>query len=91
MSTSKTARQSRTLRFNAKVSWLVTAAAALPSILSYAIELMGDPVIAAAVADVVPLKYRSLLALVVLIVAQRNRALRKQTTVPIVEERTLLP
>lgn len=85
METPKPARESRTLRFNAIVSWLAAAFAALPSLLSWLIGLMGDPVIAAAVADAIPARYRGIIALVVLIVAQRNRSLRMQTSTPIAE------
>jgi uncharacterized membrane protein len=86
MDAPKPARESRTLRFNAVVSGVVTALAALPTLLSYVLELLGDPSIAAAVSDAVPARYRALIAAVVLIVAQRNRALRMQTSAPIAEK-----
>jgi hypothetical protein len=62
MDAPKPARESRTLRFNAVVSGVVTALAALPTLLSYVLELLGDPSIAAAVSDAVPARYRALIA-----------------------------
>lgn len=83
----KPARESRTLRFNRQVSWLVSALAALPTLASFVLEQLGDPAIAAAVADAVPGRYRAALAVIVLVVAQRNRALRLQTSTPIAGEK----
>lgn len=82
----KPASQSRTLRFNNLAMWLTGVVAALPTLLSYAIDLLGDPTISKAVSDLIPAQYRALIFAVVFVIAQRNRVLRYQTTQPIAPE-----
>lgn len=81
----KPKKQSRTIRFNNLASILVSVLAALPSIVSYVFELLGDPQVSAVIADAVPVQYRAAFAVVVLIIAQRNKSLRMSTTSPIAE------
>lgn len=82
----KPASQSRTLRFNNVVMWIGTLAAFVPDVLGYALTLLGDPSIASAVSGAVPMKYRAAFGIIMVIVAQRNKSLRYQTTQPIASE-----
>lgn len=77
------ASASRTLRFNRLATIWAGVIAFAPTVVSFVFELLGDPTIAAAVADAIPGKYRALLAVVIAFLAQRNRTLRYQTVAPI--------
>jgi len=81
----KPVRESRVLRFSDLLTWLFGALMAIPSLISYACDLLGDPQIAAAVSDAIPAKYRAALAIIVIVVAQRYKALRMTTSAPIAE------
>jgi hypothetical protein len=79
----KPASQSKTLRFNNLVMWIGGLAAFVPDILSFVLSLLGDPTVASAVNDAVPMKYRAAFAAILVIIGQRNKQLRRQTTQPI--------
>jgi uncharacterized membrane protein (DUF485 family) len=81
--TTKPASASRTLKFNNLATIVSAVAAAIPTLLSYALALLGDPQIADAVSNLVPLRYRALFVLVVLYIARANVRLRMSTAVPI--------
>jgi hypothetical protein len=77
------ASASRTLRFNRLATIWTPIIAAAPTVISFVLDAMGDPQIAAFVSGVIPGKYRALIVAVVVFLAQRNRTLRYQTTAPI--------
>src|SRR3990167_7028467 len=83
----KPASQSRTLRFNRLVTWVAGIFFALPDLVAAALlQLLFDPDISTTVANIIPMKYRALIFVVVAAVAQRNRRLRYETSQPIVKE-----
>lgn len=79
----KPASESKTLRFNNLMMGVAAAVAALPSILGWVIDALGDPNIASMVNGMIPAKDRAVLALIMAGVAYRNKQLRYQTTQPI--------
>ena len=86
-SVAKPASQSRTLRFNRLVTWVAGIFFALPDLVAAALlQLLFDPDISTTVANIIPMKYRALIFVVVAAVAQRNRRLRYETSQPIVKE-----
>lgn len=79
----KPAAHSKTLKFN---RWAAIATAAVmyaPTAVSFVVGFLGDPQIAAAVANMIPVQYRTLFVLLVTYMAHKNTKLRYQTTTAI--------
>lgn len=77
------ASQSRTL-WTARWATIATfAAAALPTIASVILDAIGNPVIAALIANEVPVEYRAGIAIVFSIIIRRFAHLRMVTMAPI--------
>lgn len=82
----KPASESTTIRTSNWITGTTAVLAFLPDALAFLIGLIGDPVVASAVQEFVPLKYRALFGVLIVAISEHYRQLRYRTTQPVAKE-----